>query len=102
MNKKIKTVFSYLMIIIGAILASFSVACILPFRGTETGNDHHKRSGCHYPRYQGRAEQNLYHYQFFRGDRRGKQNAELQKVKEIISRNKGSFSTVSTIDEILR
>jgi len=27
---------------------------------------------------------------------------ELQKVKEIISRNKGSFSTVSTIDEILR
>ena len=29
MNKKIKTVFSYLMIIIGAILASFSVACIL-------------------------------------------------------------------------
>ena len=29
MNKKIKTVFSYLMIIVGAILASFSVACIL-------------------------------------------------------------------------
>ena len=29
MNKKIKTLFSYLMIIIGAILASFSVACIL-------------------------------------------------------------------------
>ena len=27
---------------------------------------------------------------------------ELQEVKEIISRNKGSFSTVSTIDEILR
>ena len=27
---------------------------------------------------------------------------ELQKVKEIISRNKGSFSTVSTIDAILR
>ena len=27
---------------------------------------------------------------------------ELQKVREIISRNKGSFSTVSTIDEILR
>ena len=27
---------------------------------------------------------------------------ELQKVKEIISRNKGSFSTVSTSDEILR
>ncbi len=27
---------------------------------------------------------------------------ELQKMKEIISRNKGSFSTVSTIDEILR
>ena len=77
MNKKIKTVFSYLMIIIGAILASFSIACILPFRGTETGNDYHKRYGCHYPRYQGRAEQNLYHYQFFRGDLRGKQNADL-------------------------
>lgn len=29
MNKKIKTLFSYLMIIVGAILASFSVACIL-------------------------------------------------------------------------
>ena len=29
MNKKIKTVFSYLMIIVGAILASLSVACIL-------------------------------------------------------------------------
>ncbi len=27
---------------------------------------------------------------------------ELQKVKDIIARNKGSFSTVSTIDEILR
>lgn len=27
---------------------------------------------------------------------------ELQKMREIISRNKGSFSTVSTIDEILR
>ncbi len=27
---------------------------------------------------------------------------ELQKMKEIISRNKGTFSTVSTIDEILR
>ena len=27
---------------------------------------------------------------------------ELQKMKEIISKNKGSFSTVSTIDEILR
>ena len=27
---------------------------------------------------------------------------ELQKMKEIIARNKGSFSTVSTIDEILR
>ena len=27
---------------------------------------------------------------------------ELQQVKEIISRNKGTFSTVSTIDEILR
>ena len=27
---------------------------------------------------------------------------ELQKMKEIISRNKGSFSTVSTVDEILR
>lgn len=27
---------------------------------------------------------------------------ELEKVKEIISRHKGSFSTVSTIDEILR
>ena len=27
---------------------------------------------------------------------------ELQKVKEIIAKNKGSFSTVSTIDEILR
>jgi uncharacterized membrane-anchored protein YitT (DUF2179 family) len=27
---------------------------------------------------------------------------ELQKVKEVIARNKGSFSTVSTIDEILR
>ena len=27
---------------------------------------------------------------------------ELQKVKDIISKNKGSFSTVSTIDEILR
>ena len=27
---------------------------------------------------------------------------ELQKMKDIISRNKGSFSTVSTIDEILR
>lgn len=29
MNKKIKTLFSYLMIIVGAILASFFVACIL-------------------------------------------------------------------------
>ena len=27
---------------------------------------------------------------------------ELQKMKEIISRNKGSFSTVTTVDEILR
>ncbi len=27
---------------------------------------------------------------------------ELQKMKEIISKNKGSFSTVSTVDEILR
>ena len=27
---------------------------------------------------------------------------ELQKMKEIINRNKGVFSTVSTIDEILR
>ncbi|MCQ2534021.1 MAG: YitT family protein [Clostridia bacterium] len=27
---------------------------------------------------------------------------ELQKMREIISRNKGSFSTVSTVDEILR
>lgn len=27
---------------------------------------------------------------------------ELQKIKEIISRNKGTFSTVSTIEEILR
>lgn len=27
---------------------------------------------------------------------------ELQKIKEIIAKNKGSFSTVSTIDEILR
>ena len=27
---------------------------------------------------------------------------ELQKMKEIIERNKGTFSTVSTIDEILR
>ena len=27
---------------------------------------------------------------------------ELQKVKEVIAKNKGSFSTVSTIDEILR
>lgn len=27
---------------------------------------------------------------------------ELQKMKEIISRNKGSFSTVSTVDEMLR
>ena len=27
---------------------------------------------------------------------------ELQKMREIISRNKGSFSTVSTIDELLR
>jgi uncharacterized membrane-anchored protein YitT (DUF2179 family) len=27
---------------------------------------------------------------------------ELQKMKEIISENSGSFSTVSTIDEILR
>ena len=27
---------------------------------------------------------------------------ELQKMKEIISKNKGAFSTVSTIDEILR
>ena len=27
---------------------------------------------------------------------------ELQKMREIISRNKGTFSTVSTIDEILR
>ena len=27
---------------------------------------------------------------------------ELQAVKEIIARNKGSFSTVSTVDEILR
>ncbi len=27
---------------------------------------------------------------------------ELQKMKEIIARNKGSFSTVSTVDEILR
>lgn len=27
---------------------------------------------------------------------------ELQRVKDIISRNKGSFSTVSTVDEILR
>lgn len=29
MNKKIKTLFSYFMIIIGALLASFSVACVL-------------------------------------------------------------------------
>ena len=27
---------------------------------------------------------------------------ELSKMKDIISRNKGTFSTVSTIDEILR
>ncbi len=27
---------------------------------------------------------------------------ELQKMREIISENKGTFSTVSTIDEILR
>ncbi|MBP1590413.1 MAG: YitT family protein, partial [Oscillospiraceae bacterium] len=27
---------------------------------------------------------------------------ELQKMKEIIARNKGSFSTVTTVDEILR
>ncbi len=27
---------------------------------------------------------------------------ELQKIKEIIARNKGSFSTVSTVDEIIR
>jgi uncharacterized membrane-anchored protein YitT (DUF2179 family) len=27
---------------------------------------------------------------------------ELQQVRKIISKNKGSFSTVSTIEEILR
>ena len=109
MNKKIKTVFSYLMIIIGAILASFRLPVSCHFEALKQVTIITKDPDAiiHDIREElnktctiinssgviaGENKTLICYVNYF----------ELQKVKEIISRNKGSFSTVSTIDEILR
>ena len=108
MNKKIKTLFSYLMIIIGAILASFSVACILlPNDAIDYGTagiaiiisklTDYNLSLCVLLVFlpfliAGENKTLICYVNYF----------ELQRMKTIISQNKGTFSTVSTIEEILR
>ncbi|MCR5356899.1 MAG: DUF2179 domain-containing protein [Lachnospiraceae bacterium] len=113
-RKLAKSILSYLAIIAGALMASFSVICILIPNDaidygtagiaiiTKSPDDIIKQikeelnKTCtvldSYGVISGENKTLICYVSYF----------ELQKMREIISANKGSFSTVSTIDEILR
>lgn len=108
MNKKFKELFSYLAITAGALIASFSVACILlPNDAIDYGTagiaiiisrlTGYNLSLCVFIVFlpfliAGDNKTLICYVNYF----------ELQQIKKIISKNKGTFSTVSTIEEILR
>ena len=127
MQKKFENILSYLIIIIGALLASFSVVCILiPNDAIDYGTSGiaiiiSKLSGLNLSicvlltflpfwiigiKRLGKTCTLMNSYGMIAGENKTVicyvNYFELQKMKEIISRNKESFSTVTTVDEILQ